>query len=217
MNCDNRTIEKVTLPVRSIIKLATSCQITTHSFIVKKISYRHLSDIQHDSFKDEPITIISDNDMVMRKLNIEKEIPSDELPKLKTLLQNNGDLLSTIRENEARSRSLWENISGGQTPIEQILVWSFLSLSLVLSVLSLSLHAAHKFCRRKLKIKEDDDCGERPGERLGMVERRSERDTDMMQDLNKRLINLETTIMRLKPNRRKLMLQDLRQQEELDV
>jgi hypothetical protein len=217
MNCDNRTIETVTLPVRSIIKLATSCQITTHSFIVKKISYRHLSDIQHDSFKDEPITIISDNDMVMRKLNIEKEIPSDELPKLKTLLQNNGDLLSTIRENEARSRSLWENISGGQTPIEQILVWSFLSLSLVLSVLSLSLHAAHKFCRRKLKIKEDDDCGERPGERLGMVERRSERDTDMMQDLNKRLINLETTIMRLKPNRRKLMLQDLRQQEELDV
>ena len=217
MSCDNRTVETIDLPIRSIIRLATSCQITTKSFIVKKISYRHLSDIQSDVFKDEPISIISDNDVIMRKLNIGKEIPSDELPKLKTLLENNGDLLSTIRENEARSRSLWENISGGQTPIEQILVWSFLALSLVLSVLSISLHAAHKFCKKTTKIKEDGEGEETLGERLGMVVRGTDKDADMIQDLNKRLINLETTIMRLNPNRRRLMLQDGRHQEELDV
>ena len=137
------------------MKLSIGCQLKTQQFVIKKLLYRHLSDESVSLFNQEPIQILQDDELLRKRLNVHSDIPASELPKLKMLLENNENLMDQIRTNEEKSRTLWQNISGGQTPIEQILLWTFLSLSLFLSLFSMTIHIKSG-CRRlqhKLPIK----------------------------------------------------------------
>jgi hypothetical protein len=219
MACDNKTDVSIELPLRSIMRLSINCRISTNSFIIQKVSYRHLADETVDSFKDNPIQILKDDELLRRKLNVHSDIPASEIPKLKTLIENNKDLMDQIKSNAARSQSLWQNISGGQTPIEQIITWSLLSLSLFLSIISVSFHIKGR-CGRlspKLQIKGRREKSEGAGVD-GMEMGRLEQSTmELLQDVNQRLRNLETMQLRRPTRGSRLALTDSRMQEELDV
>jgi hypothetical protein len=219
MSCDNATDRYIDLPSRLIMRLSLTCTLHTESFIIHKLSYRHLADETTDAFRDEKIQLIEDDEILRRRLNVHSDIPSSELPKLKTLMDNNKNLMDEIRQNERKSRTIWENISGGQTPLEQIIVWSLLSLSLLLSTLSVFLQM-RSLCRnwkQKLSIKSGArEIKTVAAEKLelGGLEGNT---MEILQDVNQRLRNLETMQLRRQPRTGRMALTDDRRQEELDV
>ena len=219
VSCDNKTDSMVQLPNRSIIKLSINCQLKTQQFVVKKLSYRHLSDESSSLFSKEPIQILQDDELLRKRLNVHKDIPASELPKLKTLLENNENLMDQIRSNEEKSRSLWQNISGGQTPIEQILLWSFLSLSLFLSIFSMSIHVKYgcRNLRKKLPIKAGKRKVEEKEDGGTEMDSLNENLMELIQDVNQRLRNLETQQLRRQNRTTRLAITDNRRPEELDV
>jgi len=127
--------------------------------------------------------------------------------------------MDQIRSNEEKSRSLWQNISGGQTPIEQILLWSFLSLSLFLSIFSMSIHVKYgcRNLRKKLPIKAGKRKVEEKEDGGTEMDSLNENLMELIQDVNQRLRNLETQQLRRQNRTTRLAITDNRRPEELDV
>ena len=106
--------------------------------------------------------IIEDVNQIAGKLNLQIHNFTDvNRPDLDNLIRNNKDIKEEIRNQRSRSQSLWSKVSGGSTPIQQIIVWVILAILMLTAITMLICHIKLRLqIRRNGKTKEEEEFAE---------------------------------------------------------
>ena len=119
------------LPRRAVIKLAINCKLTSRTFMVHKLTFKHLeayttkSD-SHFQVLDELATKQSENEIKLLKVH-------DRLDTIEKLQENNKKFKQNITDHIKVSHELWNAAQGGRTAWEQIIIWSLLGFTLFIT------------------------------------------------------------------------------------
>ena len=131
ISCDKTAETKILLPRQAIIQLALHCKMTTSTFIVHKISFRQLRQVEKTTelqFNILDDKIILKKDFVsIQKIKIDKGTKDIEQMQQENK-QFQDDLAGLVKDSEAN----WNAAQGGRTAWEQIISWSLIALCILL-------------------------------------------------------------------------------------
>ena len=136
LECDNAQKKSIGLPRQAIIRLSIHCKLTTDSFIIHKLSFKHLTTYQsnariaHFEIIDESKNFLMSNDLKIQQIKMHERVLS-----LEELQKGNDQFKQDMAAHIKDSDELWNEAQGGQTPWEQIITWSLIGLSLALTVI----------------------------------------------------------------------------------
>jgi hypothetical protein len=154
VSCVGEKDSKHTLPKRAILTLNMHCSLVSERFSIDKVSFRTLSDFDSPNSPNFTLIVQADPEILATRISLPLENITDiDKMNLETLLQNNAKWGNDIRQQIQTSQSLWDSVSGGQTPTEQIVTWALLTLSLILGLINF--YAA--FIRPHINCKKQKD------------------------------------------------------------
>ena len=127
LECDKQHSKKIYLPAQAIIQLAIHCSLTTETFIISKISFKHLADYSTEQSEHflvlEERKLLEGDDLEIRQVKLSVRVDSIE-----SLQKDNDKFKEDMAAHIKDSDALWNEASGGQTPWEQIITWALIRL-----------------------------------------------------------------------------------------
>ena len=136
LECDNAQKKSISLPRQAIIRLSIHCKLTTDTFIIHKLSFKHMTTyqsnarIEHFEIIDESKNFLMSEDLKIQQIKMHERMLS-----LEELQKGNDQFKQDMAAHIKDSDELWNEAQGGQTPWEQIITWSLIGLSLTLTVI----------------------------------------------------------------------------------
>lgn len=129
LKCDEKKPEFATLPKRAVLNLDVHCQLETDSFLVSKLSYRHLRDLEYE----EESSVIN-LELEHSALHVDK---TADLAISNIMKGHSGNITELIKRNELIRKQIdaekiasnrrWAQASGGMYPWEQIVLWCMIA------------------------------------------------------------------------------------------
>ena len=133
LDCDNKQTQKITLPMQAIIRLSIHCSLTAETFIVSKITFKHLANYNTDS--SEHFLVLNEREILKGSdLEIKQVKLAERVESIESLQKDNEKFKKAMADHIEISDSLWKESSGGQTPWEQIITWALIGLSLFIGL-----------------------------------------------------------------------------------
>ena len=129
IRCDNQPAREINIPKRAIMMLDISCTLEASSYEIGKISFRHLREVRNTIDIDIDFNL----DDEIRLLKTDKKVAIHHLVDkaaldIKDLMRQNEKMKERIGSQISESNSLWENVSAGVYPLEQLLLWGMIAL-----------------------------------------------------------------------------------------
>ena len=82
LDCDNKQTQKITLPAQAIIQLSIHCSLTAETFIVSKITFKHLANYNTDSSEHFLVLngreIFKGSDLEIKQVKLAERVESIE-------------------------------------------------------------------------------------------------------------------------------------------
>ena len=183
ITCEGGKPEQAELPIRGIISLDLGCSLHASSFHIDQITFRHMASEKSNVDSKVNFKIVEDVNQIAGKLNLQIHDFTDvNRPDIDNLMRNNKDIKEEIRDQRSRSQSLWSKVSGGSSPIQQIIVWAILA-ALILTAITMLI------CHIKLRLKI---------RRTGKTKEEEEFADGQIRDMKSRIIEVEAELQALK-------------------
>ena len=150
-------------------RMQSACQQFSH-----QSAFRHMASEKSNVDSKVPFKMNDDVNQIAGKLNLQIHNFTDvNQPNLDNLIRNNKDIKEDIRNHRIRSQSLWSKVSGGNTLLQQIIVWVML---VILSIRAIIMLICHTKLRLQIRIngrtKEEEECRQ-PDKRHEVQDHRS--------------------------------------------
>ena len=130
LSCDNADTQKIVLPRKTMITLGIHCQLQTLTFLITKLSYRHLRELDLES-TGQVIDLDLEHEALMYDMNadvaISKKIEGHS-GNITELMRRNEEIRLEINVNKVASISRWKEITAGRYSWEQIALWALIGI-----------------------------------------------------------------------------------------
>ena len=136
--CDGKKPRSVRIPSRSIVNLNVHCELSSTTFIVSKLSFRHISStsIQTDiDYIDLTFDVTAITDEYSPKLM--HDSLNHTMASLDSLILENTNFNRSLGSFITKSDRIWQSLKPGWSGWEQIISWSATAGTLLISVLLL--------------------------------------------------------------------------------
>ena len=187
VKCDDGSVSQLRLPIRSIITLNLHCELKCDTFMIRKVSFRHMGQAITNLTMNQKITILKSRELIASQLNINlQKIEPKHKQKLTNLMRNNVHLIDHIKQQIETTASIWATSKGGRSGWEQLIIWAIVAIAVLTACLAIfvSVRVLCKVKRIKTRVREAEINGK-----------------SVSADLKSRVIDVETDIENMRSKR----------------
>ena len=133
--CDNKAKQNIHIPAAALVTLPIHCQLVTESFIVERLSFRHLFSHETNELEEELDLQVKKAILTASPAKVIDNFMETMGESLEKLKLDNENLGKDIQAQKVGYNTKWKQVSGGMTAWEQILMWSLTGVAIGLTML----------------------------------------------------------------------------------
>ena len=179
ISCDRKQNQIMHIPAVALVTLPIHCQLVTDSFVVSRLSFRHLFSHESNDIEDDVDLHVEEAILTASPAKVIDNFMQSMGDSLEQLKLDNENLGKDIHSQKVGYDEKWKQVSGGMTAWEQILMWSLTGVALGLTIL-LGVCVLRIWLRVKIQ--------EGGGEGVAKATRKA------IRELKSRLIDIETDL-----------------------